>query len=62
LPVPKEGDLDIIRFVHDMFASVTAHVTALIPVLLAVGSAVLKMNMSQLACCSVSNMERSTVL
>ncbi len=36
-------------FAHYMFASVTAHVTALIPVLLAVGSAVPNMNMPQLA-------------
>ncbi|MDP9131459.1 MAG: anion permease, partial [Candidatus Binatota bacterium] len=36
-------------FAHYMFASVTAHVTALIPVLLAVGSAVPDMNMPQLA-------------
>jgi L-tartrate/succinate antiporter len=34
---------------HYMFASVTAHVTALIPVLLAVGSSVPNMNMPQLA-------------
>ncbi len=32
-----------------MFASVTAHVTALIPVLLAVGSSVPNMNLPQLA-------------
>ena len=36
-------------FVHYMFASGTAHVTALIPVLLAVGSTVPNMNMTQLA-------------
>jgi L-tartrate/succinate antiporter len=36
-------------FVHYMFASGTAHVTALIPVLLAVGSTVPNMNMPQLA-------------
>jgi len=36
-------------FAHYMFASVTAHVTAMIPVLLAVGSAVPNMNMPQLA-------------
>ena len=36
-------------FAHYMFASVTAHVTALIPVLLAVGSTVPNMNMQQLA-------------
>jgi len=36
-------------FAHYMFASGTAHVTALIPVLLAVGSAVPNMNMPQLA-------------
>jgi L-tartrate/succinate antiporter len=36
-------------FAHYLFASGTAHVTALIPVLLAVGSAVPNMNMPQLA-------------
>ena len=36
-------------FAHYMFASGTAHVTALIPVLLAVGSTVPNMNMPQLA-------------
>jgi L-tartrate/succinate antiporter len=36
-------------FAHYMFASVTAHVTALIPVLLAVGSSVPNMKMPQLA-------------
>jgi L-tartrate/succinate antiporter len=36
-------------FTHYMFASVTAHVTALIPVLLAVGSTIPGMNMQQLA-------------
>jgi L-tartrate/succinate antiporter len=36
-------------FAHYMFASVTAHVTAMIPVLLAVGSTVPGMNMPQLA-------------
>src|SRR6516162_9778836 len=36
-------------FAHYMFASVTAHVTAMIPVLLAVGSSVPNMNMPQLA-------------
>ena len=36
-------------FAHYMFASVTAHVTAMIPVLLAVGSSVPNMKMSQLA-------------
>ena len=36
-------------FVHYLFASGTAHVTAMIPVLLAVGSAVPNMNMPQLA-------------
>jgi len=36
-------------FAHYMFASVTAHVTALIPVLLAVGSSVPNMNLPQLA-------------
>ena len=36
-------------FTHYMFASVTAHVTALIPVLLAVGSTIPDMNMQHLA-------------
>ena len=36
-------------FAHYMFASVTAHVTAMIPVLLAVGSSVPNMKMPQLA-------------
>jgi L-tartrate/succinate antiporter len=36
-------------FAHYMFASVTAHVTALIPVLLAVGSSVPNMKLPQLA-------------
>src|SRR5215468_8176427 len=36
-------------FAHYMFASVTAHVTAMIPVLLAVGSSVPNINMAQLA-------------
>ena len=36
-------------FIHYAFASGTAHVTAMIPVLLAVGSAVPNMNMPQLA-------------
>ena len=36
-------------FSHYMFASVTAHVTALIPVLLAVGSTIPDMNMQHLA-------------
>ena len=36
-------------FTHYMFASVTAHVTALIPVFLAVGSTIPGMNMQQLA-------------
>jgi L-tartrate/succinate antiporter len=36
-------------FAHYMFASVTAHVTALIPVLLAVGSTIPDMNMQHLA-------------
>jgi L-tartrate/succinate antiporter len=36
-------------FSHYMFASVTAHVTAMLPVLLAVGSTIPEMNMAQLA-------------
>jgi L-tartrate/succinate antiporter len=36
-------------FSHYLFASVTAHVTALIPVLLAVGSTISGMNMQHLA-------------
>ena len=36
-------------FIHYMFASITAHVTAVIPVMLAVGSAIPGMNMPQFA-------------
>jgi len=36
-------------FIHYMFASVTAHVTAVLPVMLAVGSAIPGMNMPQFA-------------
>jgi L-tartrate/succinate antiporter len=36
-------------FAHYMFASITAHVTAMLPVLLAVGSTIPDMNMQQLA-------------
>jgi L-tartrate/succinate antiporter len=36
-------------FTHYMFASITAHVTAMLPVLLAVGSTIPEMNMAHLA-------------